>query len=45
MEVAAIVGHSDSSVTAKIYSHLFDRSDVEARVRAAQVSLSESGGS
>jgi integrase len=39
VEVAAIVGHADSSVTAKVYSHLFDRSDVEARVRAAQASL------
>jgi integrase len=36
VEVAAIVGHGDPGVTAKVYSHLFDRSDVEARVRAAQ---------
>jgi integrase len=36
VEVATIVGHADSSVTAKVYSHLFDRTDVEARVRAAQ---------
>ncbi|MEP6978129.1 MAG: tyrosine-type recombinase/integrase [Thermoleophilia bacterium] len=39
VEVAAIVGHSDPSVTAKVYSHLFDRSEVEARVRAAQSSI------
>jgi len=41
VEVAAIVGHADSSVTAKVYSHLFDRTDVEARVRAAQASLTD----
>jgi integrase len=41
VEVASIVGHADASVTAEIYAHLFDRSDVEARVRAAQGSLSE----
>lgn len=39
VEVAAIVGHGDPGVTAKVYSHLFDRSDVEARARAAQASL------
>ena len=39
VEVASIVGHSDPSVTAKVYAHLFDRSDVEERVRAAQASL------
>jgi integrase len=39
VEVAAIIGHADSSVTAKVYAHLFDRTDVEARVRAAQASL------
>jgi integrase len=39
VEVATIVGHADSSITAKVYSHLFDRSDVEARVRAAQASI------
>jgi hypothetical protein len=36
VEVAAIVGHGDPSVTAKVYSRLVDRSDVEARARAAQ---------
>jgi integrase len=36
VEVAAIVGHSDATVTAKHYARLFERSDVAARVRAAQ---------
>jgi integrase len=39
VEVAAIVGHADPSVTAKVYSHLFESDDVHARVRAAQASL------
>jgi integrase len=39
VEVAAIVGHADPSVTAKVYSHLFETDDVHARVRAAQASL------
>ena len=39
VEVATIVGHADPSVTAAVYAHLFDRSDVESRVRAAQASL------
>jgi integrase len=41
VEVASIVGHADASVTAEIYAHLFDRTDVESRVRAAQASLTE----
>jgi len=40
VEVAAIVGHSDATVTAKHYARLFDRSDVAARVRAAQAAIS-----
>jgi integrase len=40
VEVASIVGHADASVTAEVYARLFDRTDVEARVRAAQGSLS-----
>jgi integrase len=40
VEVAAIVGHADASVTAKVYSHLFESDDAHARVRAAQASLS-----
>lgn len=41
VEVASIVGHADASITAEVYAHLFDRGDVESRVRAAQASLSE----
>jgi integrase len=40
VEVAAIVGHADASVTAKVYTHLFESDDAHARVRAAQASLS-----
>jgi len=40
VEVAAIVGHADASVTAKVYSHLFESEDVHKRVREAQASLS-----
>jgi integrase len=43
VEVAAIVGHSDATVTAKHYARLFDRSDVAGRARAAQSSISIEG--
>jgi integrase len=39
VDVAALLGHSDASVTLRIYAHLYERSDVAARVRAAQESL------
>jgi integrase len=39
VDVAAVLGHSDASTTLRIYAHLFDRSDVEAKVRAAQESV------
>jgi hypothetical protein len=39
LETATIMGQSDPGVTWKHYARLFDRSDVEARVRAAQASL------
>lgn len=39
LEVATIMGQADAGVTWKHYARLFDRSDVEARVRAAQASL------
>ena len=39
LEVATVMGQADPSVTWKHYGRLFDRSDVEARVRAAQASL------
>jgi integrase len=39
LEVAETMGQADPSVTWKHYAKLFDRSDVEARVRAAQTSL------
>jgi integrase len=39
VEVAAIVGHSDATVTARHYARLFDRSGVAARVRAAQEAI------
>ena len=39
VEVAQVMGHADAGVTLKHYARLFDRSDVEARVRAAQASL------
>lgn len=39
LETATIMGQADPGVTWKHYARLFDRSDVEARVRAAQASL------
>jgi hypothetical protein len=41
LETATIMGQSGGNpgVTWKHYARLFDRSDVEARVRAAQASL------
>jgi integrase len=39
LETATIMGQSDPGVTWKHYARLFDRSDVEARVRAAQASI------
>jgi integrase len=39
LEMATIMGQSDPGVTRKHYARLFDRSDVEARARAAQASL------
>jgi integrase len=41
LEAAAIMGQGDPGVTWKHYARLFDRSDVHARVRAAQASLSQ----
>jgi hypothetical protein len=35
------MGQSDAGVTWMHHARLFDRSDVEARVRAAQASLGE----
>ena len=43
VETAALMGQSDPLVTWKHYLKLFDRSDVAARVRAAQESLSRGG--
>jgi integrase len=39
LETATMMGQSDPRVTWKHYARLFDRSDVEARVRAAQASI------
>jgi integrase len=39
LETATIMGQADPGVTWKHYARLFDRSDVEARVRAAQATL------
>jgi integrase len=39
LETAAVMGHKDALVTWKHYARLFDRSDVNARVRAAQSSI------
>jgi hypothetical protein len=39
LETATIMGQPDRGVTRKHYARLFDRSDVEARVRAPQASL------
>lgn len=41
LEVAAVMGQADPGVTWRHYARLFDRSDVDARVRAAQASLIE----
>lgn len=42
VEVAEFMGQADAGVTWKHYAKLFDRSDVNARVRAAQASLNPS---
>lgn len=39
LETATVMGQADPGVTWRHYARLFDRSDVEARVRAAQASL------
>jgi integrase len=39
LETATIMGQSDPGVTWKHYARLFDRSDMEAPVRAAQASI------
>lgn len=39
LEVATLMGQADPGVTWRHYARLFDRSDVEARARAAQASL------
>jgi integrase len=39
VEVAELVGHADANVTARHYARLFDRTDMEQRVRAAQASI------
>ena len=39
LETATIMGQADPGVTWKHYARPFDRSDLEARVRAAQASL------
>ncbi|MGN6431639.1 MAG: hypothetical protein ACTHNB_13055 [Gaiellaceae bacterium] len=41
LETATIMGQADPGVTWKQRARLFDRSDVEARVRAAQASLGD----
>ena len=39
IEVASVVGHADSIVTARSYASLFEGDAVAAKVRAAQASL------
>lgn len=39
LETATIMGQADPGVTWEHYARLYDRSDVNARVRAAQASL------
>lgn len=41
LETATVMGQADARVTWKHYAKLFDRSDVNARVRAAQSSLDQ----
>jgi len=41
LETATIIGKADPGVTWKHYARLFDRSDVNIRVRAAQASISD----
>jgi integrase len=40
IEVAAVIGHSDSAVTRRVYARIFDPEQAMARVRAAQASIS-----
>jgi hypothetical protein len=39
LETATVMGQGDAGVTWEHYARLFDRSDVDARVRAARASL------
>lgn len=39
LETATVMGQGDDGVTWRHYAQLFDRTDVEVRVRAAQASL------
>jgi integrase len=41
LETSIVMGQADPGVTWKHYARLFDRSDVHARIRAAQASLDE----
>jgi integrase len=43
VDVAAVLGHANASITLKVYAHLFDRSDVQARIRAAQETVTLPG--
>jgi integrase len=43
LETATVMGQKDAHVTWRHYARLFDRSDVNARVRAAQDSISRPG--
>ena len=43
VDVAAVLGHADASITLKVYAHLFDRSDVQAKIRAAQETVTLPG--
>jgi len=38
--VAQVLGHSDSTVTLRVYAHMFDRQRIDEAVRAALSSTS-----
>jgi integrase len=41
IEVAEVLGHADANITLRVYSKIFDKRDVAARVRDAQGSIFE----
>jgi integrase len=39
VDVATVLGHTDANITLRVYARLFDKREVDARVRAAQAEI------